>query len=68
LGEGSIALAERLGVPSNPRRGGTGSGLVYVVFPDSGNGKPRSVTEIENSGRSLFDAWGGTAQLEACLP
>lgn len=41
LGEGSIALAEALGVPSNPRRGGTSEQLRYLIFPHSGNGKPR---------------------------
>lgn len=68
LGEGSIALAEQLGIPSNPRRGGTSSDVVYIVFPGSGNGKPRSLDGIAREGASLFDAWGGVAQLDACLP
>jgi len=68
LGEGSIALAERLGIPSNPRRGGVSKNIVYVVFPGSGNGKPRTLAEIEREGAARFAAWGGQPQLDACLP
>lgn len=67
LGEGSIALAERLGIPANPRHGGASRGIVYVVFPGSGNGKPKTFQEIEGESRTLFDAWGGMRQLDACL-
>ena len=68
IGEGSIALAERLGIASNPRRGGASRGVVYVVFSGSGNGRPRSLDEIESEGKSLFENWGGMRQLDACLP
>lgn len=67
IGEASIALAERLGIPSNPRRGGASKGVVYVVFPNSGNGKPRTLDEIESLGEAVFRDWGGMQQLEACL-
>src|SRR5581483_829003 len=33
IGEGSIALAEALGIPSDPRTGGVPDGIVYLVFP-----------------------------------
>lgn len=33
LGEGSIALAQSLRIPSNPRRGGVASGIRYRIFP-----------------------------------
>lgn len=33
LGEGSIALAKALGIPSNPRRGGVDDGVLYTIFP-----------------------------------
>jgi hypothetical protein len=46
FGEGSIALANALGVPSNPRHGGVQEGLFYVFFLGSGNGKPRTIAEI----------------------
>jgi hypothetical protein len=54
LGEGSMALAEALGLPSDPRRGGTRATLRYVVFTHSGNGKPRSRAEIDREGERLY--------------
>jgi Fungal chitosanase of glycosyl hydrolase group 75 len=68
IGEGSIALAEALGIPSNPRHGGVASGILYLVFPGSGNGKPRPLEEITAEATRLFEAWGGTAQMGACFP
>ena len=41
LGEGSIALADNLGIWSNAREGGTRGGIIFQVFPGSGNGQPR---------------------------
>ncbi len=40
LGEGSIALAQELGIPASPRTGGVRGGVEYLVFPGSGNGTP----------------------------
>lgn len=40
LGEGSIALAQELGIPASPRTGGVRGGVEYMVFPGSGNGTP----------------------------
>ena len=68
LGEGSIALAEALGIPSSAKHGGTYEGVVYVVFPNSGNGKPRPIEEINAEAAKLFETWGGMKQLEACFP
>lgn len=57
VGEGSIALAERLGIPSSPRHGGTFRASVhYVLFCGSGNGRPRSVAEIDAEGARLSAA------------
>ncbi len=67
IGEGSIALAKALGISGNPKRGGASGDVWYLVFPNSGNRKPRALTEINSEGKRLFDAWGGMAQLEACL-
>ena len=49
LGEGSIALADRLGVPSDPRAGGTFRVSVrYVVFCGAGVPTwPRAVADID---------------------
>ena len=57
VGEGSIALAERLGIPSSPRTGGTYRASVrYVLFCGSGNGRPRPVAEIDAEGARLSAA------------
>jgi hypothetical protein len=40
LGEGSIALAQELGIPASPRTGGVRSGVEYMVFPGSGDRTP----------------------------
>ncbi|WP_372365705.1 alpha/beta hydrolase [Candidatus Uabimicrobium sp. HlEnr_7] len=67
IGEGSIALAEDLGINSSPKKGGISSGIVFVVFPGSGNGNGRLRTrdEIREAGQRLFSQWGGMKQLEA---
>lgn len=65
LGEGSIKLAEELGINANARRGGARNGVSYVVFPNSKlnvEGIPTH-EQIQAAGRQLYDAWGGDAQL-----
>jgi len=66
LGEGSIALADALGIRSNPKRGGAVKGVVYVVFPGSSAGWPRTSEEIAGDGERLFKAWGGVARVQQC--
>lgn len=68
IGEGSIALAELLQIPSSPRTGGIDGDVVYVVFPGSGNGHPRTPQEISREGLRAFKAWGGLSRLAACYP
>lgn len=68
LGEGSVALAEALGIPASPRTGGTDGGVIYVVFPGSGDGRPRPLEEIAAEAQQRFAAMGGLAQLDACFP
>ncbi len=63
LGEGSIALADALGVKSDPKRGGARSGIRYVVFPKSGDGKPRTVEEIATEGARLH----ASVSADACV-
>ena len=67
LGEGSIALAAALDVKKNPKTGGPVADLVYVVFPGSGNGKPRSLEEINTNGAEKFAEFGGMEQVDACF-
>ena len=66
-GEGSIALARSLGINDNARWGGADGGILYIVFPGSGNGKPRSLAEIEAEGAKFFEAWGGMRRVDTCL-
>lgn len=67
MGEGSIALAVALGVDSNPRSGGVEHGIAYVIYPGSGNGKPRALDDIFSISRRHFEQWGGLKQLSSCL-
>ena len=66
IGEGSVALAESLGLWSDARSGGTTRGILYLVFPGSGNGGPRPIEEINAGAEKLFQVWGGNNQLIAC--
>lgn len=66
FGEGSVALADNLGIWSNARAGGRRAGLFYVVFPGSGNGQPRTVEEINTEAGKVFRDWGGPEQLTSC--
>lgn len=68
VGEGSIALAKALGIDSSPRHGGKDGGIAYIIYPGSGNGRPRSLKEIVARSDQLFEAWGGLSKLNACLP
>lgn len=68
VGEGSVALAKALGIKSNPRSGGTRHGIYYVVFPQSGDKRPKSKTQIRRLGEQLFAEWGGLSRLSSCDP
>jgi Fungal chitosanase of glycosyl hydrolase group 75 len=68
IGEGSIALANALGIPSSPKTGGTGNGIVYIVFPGSKTDWPLSQSEIDQQGAQLFSNWGGLDKAKACFP
>jgi hypothetical protein len=67
MGEGSMALAKMLGIDSDPRTGGIGGGVAWVIFPASGNGEPRSIDEIAKVSQAYFDRWGGLLRLHSCL-
>jgi hypothetical protein len=66
LGEGSIALADNLGLWSNARAGGAWAGIVYVVFPGSGDHRPKSIEEINEVASKLFLDWGGADRVRSC--
>jgi hypothetical protein len=67
IGEGSVALAENLGIRSDARNGGARRGILFLVFPGSGNGRPRTIEEINAESEKLLQAWGGSSQLAACV-
>jgi hypothetical protein len=67
IGEGSIALAEALRIGSNPRKGNSARHVFYLVFPGSGNQKPRPLEEINTEGKRLFQSWGGMEQVNQCV-
>jgi hypothetical protein len=64
----TIALAELLDIPSSPKTGGVDGDIVYVVFPGSGDGQPRTALEIDREGERAFHQWGGLSRLAACYP
>jgi hypothetical protein len=66
FGEGSIALADRLRIRSDARRGGKSGGISYIVFPGSGDGQPKAVDEIDRLAARLVEARGGADGLISC--
>jgi hypothetical protein len=48
IGEGSIRLANWLGIPSSPRKGGVADSVKYLLFPKSGLGKPLPLWMIDS--------------------
>ena len=66
FGEGSVALAERLGIWPDARNGGARGGVLYLVFPGSGNRQPRPIEEINAETEKQLEGWGGMDQLNSC--
>jgi len=66
LGEGSITLADALGIRSDARRGGAADGILYLLFPGSGNLRPRALDEIQIEGEKLLSDFGGMKNLYPC--
>jgi hypothetical protein len=66
MGEGSIALADNLGIWSDPREGGQSDAVLYLVFPGSGNLRPRAIDDIQSETENLLQAWGGIEKLASC--
>jgi hypothetical protein len=67
MGEGSIALANLLGVDPDARTGGTERGVAYVIYSGSGNGEPRHSDKIAKVSQAYFKRWGGLEKLRSCL-
>lgn len=69
IGEGSVALADALKIKNlSPRNGGVSAGIQFMVFPKSGlgQGKLRTLAEINASGTKLLHDWGGSERLNNC--
>jgi len=69
LGEGSIYLAEQIGINSNPRTGGTSSAIIdYIVFPQSGYGQGTipTLAQINTIGTTEVNILGGIG-IVGCL-
>ncbi len=54
-GEASIAVADALGIRSDPRTGGVKDGVIYTVAPGSGRGFPDDAEEIQIAAANLAD-------------
>ena len=67
LGEGSIALARALRINPDARDGGTYRGVLYIVFPGSGNHRPRRLEEINTEAQRLLDGSGGIEPVTRCV-
>jgi hypothetical protein len=66
MGEGSIALARRLGYDADARAGGTESREdLFVVFTDTAH-FPQSQKAVEAAADAAFRRWGGTERLRLC--
>jgi hypothetical protein len=66
IGERSVALAENLGIRSDARNGGARGGIVFLVFPGSGNGRPRAIEESNSEGQRLLQGSESSMLLNAC--
>jgi hypothetical protein len=63
IGEGSIALAKAVGIPSDPKGEGTNDKMIYVVFTDTSMGWPVDKEYIDSHSNTLFEQWGGMERL-----
>jgi len=71
LGEGSIFLAGKLGVPNASRKdwGSKKNDFLYLVFPNSGKGQGciPSIAEIDSLGKTYVEKIGGIEAVKTCL-
>lgn len=67
IGEGSIALAEAVGISNDPKGEGTESEFIYILFSDSSMGWPLTVNFINIHSKELFEKWGGMQRLKEVM-
>ena len=68
IGEGSIALAKAIGIPSDPKGEGSEETYAYVIFSNSSMGWPLDLAFINAHAKALFEEWGGLQRLQQALP
>jgi hypothetical protein len=69
IGEGSMALADALGISSDPKKGGTSQETIAMIYwPGSRVGWPRSSIELQAKAYDLFNLWGGYDSCKIALP
>jgi len=69
LGEGSMYLADQIGINSDPKTGGTSSQIIdYIVFPQSGYGQGTipTIHQIDSIGTLHINSIGGIG-IVGCL-
>jgi hypothetical protein len=68
IGEGSIALARQLGLPSNPRHDSVAGGITYLIFPGSAPpaGSHIIARKVRAAAARVYGRWGGARRLRAC--
>jgi hypothetical protein len=68
IGEGSIALANALRIPANPRYDGVEDGITYLVFPGSAAHAKGHFTarKVRISAARVYREWGGRERLQGC--
>lgn len=68
IGEGSIKLAQELGLNGNPRKGGTDkSEIIYLVFPGSGSTRPLTRKELNEKAKKISDKYSQLTQIKNCI-
>jgi hypothetical protein len=67
LGECSVNAAHNVGLELVNKSGGADNGITYIIFPGSGNGQKRTVSEINSQGAALLNQWGGINKLKAAF-
>lgn len=67
IGEGSMRLANALGLDPDPKSGGTSEGIIaYLIFPAS-IGKWQPPSNWFSKANDIFQSWGGLNLLEKLL-
>ena len=69
IGEGSMALADALGINSDPKTGGEPKEVIAMIyFPGSYVNWPAEPDTLANTAYQLFLNWGGYDSAKALLP